>query len=477
MLDTISRRAMLCLFTALLLVGSALPSAASASTGDYAAHDPTMIKAGSYYYVFSTGDNAYNKGNIQIRRSADLNSWARIGTVFSSVPAWITTALGTTPGNLWAPDINYINGTYYLYYAGSTFGTNSSVIGLATATNIEGPWTDQGQVLKSTSSNNYNAIDPEVAWTITNNARAEQWLVFGSFWDGIKMRRLDAATGKLSTSNTTLYSLASRGGGAIEAASIAWRNGYYYLFVSFDTCCQGTSSTYRTMVGRSTSITGPYVDQAGTSMLNGGGTQILASSSPYIGQGGGDVVLDGSTYRFAHHYYDANDGGAPKLAVRNLTWTSDGWPIAGPVLPDTQGSGSTFTLVNRNSSKVLDVANCGTADGANVQQWASLGNTCQRWKLGDAGSGYYTLTNVNSGKVLEAAGCGTADGVNVQQWTSLGNTCQQWQVLVTSANYVRLVNRNSGKVLDVANCSTADGANVQQWASLGNNCQQWYLKP
>jgi len=324
------------LFTILMIMGLTLVyfstgiSMAYAVSGNLSAHDPSMIKAGSCYYVFSTGDNNYNKGNIQIRKSCNLSSgWSLIGTVFTSVPSWITTQLGSTPGNLWAPDINYINGKYYLYYAGSTFGSNKSVIGLATASNIEGPWTDQGQVIKSTSSNNYNCIDPEIAWTITNNARAEVWLVFGSFWDGIKMRQLNTSTGKLSSTKTTLYSLASRGGGAIEGASIAWRNGYYYLFVSFDKCCNGTSSTYNIRVGRATGITGPYVDKSGKKMLDGGGTKILGNSSNMIGPGGEDVYLDGSTYRMVYHYYDSNANGAFKMAIRNLNWSSDGWPSAG----------------------------------------------------------------------------------------------------------------------------------------------------
>ncbi len=304
-------------------------SAAFALSGNLSAHDPSMIKVGSCYYVFSTGDNNYNKGNIQIRKSCNLSSgWTLKGTVFTTIPSWIKSQLGSTPGNLWAPDINYINGKYYLYYAGSTFGTNKSVIGLATASNIEGPWTDNGLVIKSTTSNNYNCIDPEIAWTIKNNARAEMWLLFGSFWDGIKMRQLNTSTGKLSTTKTTLYSLASRGGGAIEAASIAWRNGYYYLFVSFDKCCSGTSSTYNIRVGRSKSITGPYVDKNGTRMISSGGTKILGNSSNMIGPGGQDVILDGSTYRMIYHYYDKNANGAFKMAIRNLNWSSD-WPSAG----------------------------------------------------------------------------------------------------------------------------------------------------
>ncbi|MPQ99980.1 family 43 glycosylhydrolase [Modestobacter sp. I12A-02628] len=313
----------------LVLTGA---SPAHALTGDFRAHDPTIVQSGSCWYAFSTGDEyGYRNGNVQIRRSCGglTGSWSLIGSVFPTVPGWITSYLGATPPNLWAPDVNLVNGVWHLYYSGSKFGTNSSVIGLATATNIEGPWTDRGEVLRSGSGNNYNAIDPEIAYTISNGARTAEWMVFGSFWDGIKMRRVDTATGKLSGADTRTYSLASRGGGAIEAGSIAWRNGFYYLFVSFDRCCAGSDSTYRTMVGRSTSITGPYVDRNGVAMMSGGGTQLLSSSGNVRGPGGGDVTLDGTTYRLAHHYYDTNLGGDWRMQIRDLSWSSDGWPTAG----------------------------------------------------------------------------------------------------------------------------------------------------
>lgn len=319
----------LALVLTLALAGT---SPASALSGDIRAHDPTIVRSGSCYYAFSTGDEyGYRNGNIQIRRSCGgvSGSYSLIGSVFGSVPSWITSYLGSTPPNLWAPDIQQVNGGWRLYYAGSRFGTNRSVIGLATASNIEGPWTDRGEVLRSSSSDNYNAIDPEIAHTISNGARTADWMLFGSYWDGIKMRRVDSGSGKLSGSDTRTYSLASRGGGAIEAASIAWRDGYYYLFVSFDRCCNGSSSTYRTMVGRSTSITGPYVDRNGTNMMSGGGTQLLASSGNVRGPGGGDVYLDGSTYRFVHHYYDSNAGGDWRMQIRNLSCSSDRWPSMG----------------------------------------------------------------------------------------------------------------------------------------------------
>jgi arabinan endo-1,5-alpha-L-arabinosidase len=287
-----------------------------------------MISQADTYYVFSTGDEyGLNQGNIQIRKSNDLVRWELVGTVFPTIPDWISQELGGAPPNLWAPDISYFNGKYYLYYAGSRFGTNHSVIGLTTNTTLdpESPsyrWIDEGLVIRSTSSDNWNAIDPNLSLDTDKTP----WLAFGSFWDGIKMRRIDPSTGKLAPSDTTLYALASRGGGPIEAPSIVYRSGYYYLFVSFDLCCRGANSTYKIMVGRSRQITGPYLDKSDTPMTQGGGTEVLKSQGRYIGPGGQAVFLDNGTYRLVHHYYDALDNGTPKLRIQDLTWTSDSWP-------------------------------------------------------------------------------------------------------------------------------------------------------
>jgi arabinan endo-1,5-alpha-L-arabinosidase len=283
-------------------------------TGSYGIHDPSLIQVGTCYYAFGTGDPNVNHGNIRILKSCGSISgpWAFLGTVFDTQPGWIPDAIGSPPGNLWAPDINAVEGRFRLYYAASTFGSNRSVIALATAETIEGPWTDAGEVFRSTRADSYNAIDPDYL---------EGKLAFGSFWDGIQMIDIDPGTGKRSGS--TMYALASRGGGAIEAASLAHHGRFYYLYVSFDRCCAGIRSTYRIMVGRSTTITGPYVDQSGGMLLSGGGTEILATNGDEIGPGGEDVLGDGY---LAYHYYDARDNGAPKLGIRSVSYPHD-WPV------------------------------------------------------------------------------------------------------------------------------------------------------
>lgn len=227
---------------------------------------------------------------------------------------------------MWAPDISYVNGVYHLYYAGSQGGKRNSVIGLATNTTLDPKsssykWVDQGLVLQTSSANNYNAIDPSFLF----DANHVPWLEFGSWWTGLKMRRLDPTTFKLSKTYTTLYSLASRPSSAIEGGSLAYHNGYYYLFASIDHCCQGSSSNYKTVYGRATSITGPYYSETGVPMLQGGFTLLLTTTGNMHGPGGETAYIDGNRYLLIHHYYDASANGATKIFIRQILWTSNNW--------------------------------------------------------------------------------------------------------------------------------------------------------
>jgi arabinan endo-1,5-alpha-L-arabinosidase len=269
------------------------------------------------------------------------------GHVFDAIPQWVQQR---SPGTkeLWAPDISYEHGEYRLYYAYSLFGVNTSGIGLATNKTLDRKspnyqWVDKGLVLESKATDDFNAIDPNYV----EDAKHQAWLSFGSFWGGIKMRALDAATGMLSKTDTKVYSLASRvkpdhpapqkfdpehptlppDWQAIEAPFIVPHGGFYYLFVSFDLCCRGTRSTYHTMVGRARSVTGPYVDQAGLPMTQGGGTLLLGPNKRWLGPGGESVLResDGSDI-IVFHAYDSTTG-RPSLQISTLVW-KDGWPVA-----------------------------------------------------------------------------------------------------------------------------------------------------
>jgi arabinan endo-1,5-alpha-L-arabinosidase len=210
----------------------------------------------------------------------------------------------------------------------STFGSNTSAIGLATSPTLSAAsWTDQGMVIRSISSNNYNCIDPN-AFQDTDRSL---WLAFGSWWTGIKLVQLDTLTGKPAGSSPTIISLAQRAApDSIEASFIIKRGSYYYLFVSFDNCCRGVNSTYKIYVGRASAVTGPYSDQSAVAMLSGGGTLIWAGDTRWRGPGGQSLFVDNDTVFLVFHSYDANDVGRSKLLIRPLYWTGDGWPTLTP---------------------------------------------------------------------------------------------------------------------------------------------------
>lgn len=365
---------------ALVVAGWSVAQTASSApralklTGEYRlTHDPSIIKEGNTYYVFATGTasapppappaasgdtaglaaappetqthtdgrGAVAPGQLPIRCSHDLLAWRRCGQVFDAIPRWIKTASPTTK-ELWAPDISFFDGLYHLYYAYSAFGVNTSGIALATnatldSTSAHYKWVDRGLVLKSTLQDDFNAIDPN----LSIDEHGNPWLAFGSFWSGIKMRRLDRATGMPSAKDPKIYPLATRARPtdaapakaglppdwqAVEAPFVIRHDRYYYLFVSWDLCCRGTKSTYRGMVGRSASITGPYVDKDGKPMTEGGGSPLLVANKEWVGPGGQSLLTlpDGDIIVF--HAYDAKSG-LPALHISTIGW-KDGWPAA-----------------------------------------------------------------------------------------------------------------------------------------------------
>ncbi|MGA2642657.1 MAG: arabinan endo-1,5-alpha-L-arabinosidase [Spirochaetia bacterium] len=292
------------------------------------AHDPVIIKANGAYFLFSTGQG------IAMKRSTDLLSWEFLPPVFRKIPEWMRREVPGFYGDLWAPDVVFANGRYYLYCAASTFGSNRSCIGLATNVTLDPSrpdylWADQGMVIGSVPGrDDWNAIDPNL---FIDDA-AHWYLAFGSFWGGIKMIEVDPETGLPAVQTPQILSLARRPGvkdDPIEAPCLYRHGGFYYLFVSFDYCCRGTASDYKIAVGRSRSVAGPYLDAAGTSMLDGGGTIVLQSSGDVHGPGHNSILVDGDSQYIVHHMYDGKRGGAPVLQVRPLGWSDSGWPVAG----------------------------------------------------------------------------------------------------------------------------------------------------
>ncbi len=311
------------LFCLGLLCGWFAASAVAAPARDsLRVHDPsTPVRCGEEFWVFSTGTGLLS------RHSRDLTNWQSGPVVFPVVPGWVPEIYPQHNGHFWAPDVLQLDGRYLLYYSVSRWGQNNSVIALATNATLDpmNPsfrWRDQGVVIQSKTTNNYNAIDP----ALLLDQEGRLWLSFGSFWSGIKLVELDRRTGH-RLKGAPLHSLAVSD--AIEAPFLCFHEGYYYLFVNWGQCCRGVNSTYNIRVGRSRAVTGPYHDKSGRELLQGGGTLFTETVGDRIGPGHAGLVRHAGREWFTFHYYDATRRGLPVLGVVPLEWDAEGWPRLG----------------------------------------------------------------------------------------------------------------------------------------------------
>ncbi|OLY93282.1 arabinan endo-1,5-alpha-L-arabinosidase [Cnuella takakiae] len=318
-----------------------LPVGAVLPTRQVPVHDPVMIKEKDTYYLFCTGFG------ISVWSSKDLQNWRKEAPVFAKAPQWAVDTIPGFRGHIWAPDISYHNGQYYLYYSVSAFGKNTSAIGVATTKTLDSAskyfgWTDHGRVIQSyPGKTNWNAIDPN----IITDKKGTPFMVFGSFWDGLKMVQLTKDWLHTAEDVTKIPTVASRkpassvenppsvdnnpkdaGGNAIEAPFVFKKGSWYYFFASIDYCCKGEQSTYKMIVGRSKNVKGPFLDKAGKDIRTGGGTIVLQGDKEWHGVGHNSAyTFDGKDY-LVFHGYDAADKGASKLRIEEMRW-EDGWPV------------------------------------------------------------------------------------------------------------------------------------------------------
>ena len=310
-------------------------------------HDPVLINCDGTWYMYATSLG------IEFLTSKDLVTWERGGRVFENPPQWVEKYVPGFRGHIWAPDINYHNGIYYLFYSCSSFGKNTSAIGVATnkTLNPASPdykWEDHGCVVNSVAGRDlWNAIDPNLAF----DENGDGWLTFGSFWGGIKLVKLDPTCTKVAepevwfpicrrpegtaedTSKTDTAIKADPrghdfdpGNGAVEAPFIIKHGDYYYLFASYDLCCRGANSTYNVVVGRSAVITGPYLDADGTPLMEGGGTLVAGGNERYPGVGHCGIAIKDGEEVMVMHGYDKEYNYGSKLLVRPIIWDAEGWP-------------------------------------------------------------------------------------------------------------------------------------------------------
>ena len=302
-------------------------------------HDPVMAFEDGTYYLYATGHG------ISMATSKDRNKWTVYPKgVLERVPQWTFDSVPDFKGHIWAPDIIKWHDKWWMMYSCSSFGVNTSAIGVMSNVTLNPQaddyhWQDYGPVVVSHKQDNWNAIDPNIV--IDDNDKP--WVVWGSFWDGIQMAPLNDTMHILSGYKP--QTIARRyapgcepdepnptskfaGPNAIEAPFIFKHNGMYYLFVAWDYCCRGSLSNYRVAVGRSLSVSGPYQDRSGKDMRLGGGEIFIeGDKSEFEALGHCSVYnFDGEDWFFCHGY-SVSKNGAPLLVQRKIEWTADGWPV------------------------------------------------------------------------------------------------------------------------------------------------------
>lgn len=417
------------LISACVAVVAHFPRQAQAQlSGQLGAHDPSsVVKEGSNYYYFATGQG------IISRTSTNRVNWSAGSSIFTSPPAWTTTAVTNFTGFFWAPDVAYFNGRYHVYYSCSNWGTIDSAIGLVTTPSLANPtWVDRGKVVQSdaigqtsptTDTTAYNAIDPSV---MVDSATGRVWMSFGSYSSGILVTELDPATGlRKNTGSLQATQVANNSGGgwgsSIEGSALVKHGSSYYLFVNYGTCCSGVDSTYNIRVGRSASPTGPFVDKNGVDLRSGGGSMFLTDDGKMIGPGHFSTYSESGQDYFGYHYYNGDTNGTPTYGLRSLYWTSDNWPSYAPVNPDW--------------------------NGANNANWSDATN----WSAGGVPSGVGHIANFisnSSGRYTVAVdgGARTVSTINFRSPSS-------YTVGTTSGNTLTLV----GQTGDSATLNVAQG--------------------
>ncbi len=303
-------------------------------------HDPVVAWEDSTYHLYCTGMG------IGHYTSKDLRQWQFVTVPeLTVIPQW---ALDSVPGlgdHLWAPDVIRYRDRWYMAYSCSTFGKNTSAIGLLSRRHLNSPepWHDEGCIVASREHRDpWNAIDPN----FVVDSDGQPWITWGSFWDGIQLAPLDTTmhipSGAQPVTIARRYAPGTpaqdmlpnptsrfAGPNAIEAPFIYQHAGWYYLFVAWDYCCQGEKSTYRMAVGRSRSIQGPYVDRDGRAMLDGGGTIVIEGDKTNFEAIGHCSVYDlpDGTTRYFSHGYSTRQHGSPILVQRRVEWDADEWPV------------------------------------------------------------------------------------------------------------------------------------------------------
>lgn len=293
----------------------------------YSLPDPSVIRGDDgYFYLYATEDIR----NLPIHRSKDLVNWEMVGTAFTDQ----TRPDFEPDGGLWAPDINKIGGRYVLYYSMSVWGGEWTCgIGCATADRLSGPFSDHGMMFRSNEINVQNSIDP---FYIEEGNR--KYLFWGSFRGIYGIELSDDGLSLKEGSQPVQVA-----GTAYEGTYIHKKDGYYYLFASIGSCCEGLKSTYTTVVGRSKELFGPYVDKSGQPMLENHHEVLIHKNGSFVGTGhNSEIITDeaGNDWVF-YHAVNVNDPSGRVLMMDCVDW-KDNWPTVANDSPSLKSENPVF---------------------------------------------------------------------------------------------------------------------------------------
>jgi len=291
-------------------------------SGDLGAHDPCMIKAGDTYYVLTTG--------MGMKSSKDMIHWVGAGSLWdrSTKFSWWNNDI---PGNvgLWAPDIHYADGKYWVYYSVSAWMNFNSSVGLATNVTMDKndpryKWVDEGKVVDfRNGGDSVNVIDPN----FFADSDGKHYLVYGSYKGGLRLMELNPKTGHPFTEKPELTIITTHLG---EGSYIIKGPEYYYIFASRGKCCAGIESTYQIVVGRSKSVKGPYLTKEGKKWTDNDYTVFLAGDYAEPGRGHNGFFAQGDTTYIVYHAYTRAFNGASLLNIKPMYMDKDGWPSLDP---------------------------------------------------------------------------------------------------------------------------------------------------
>lgn len=318
------------LVAVIFIVGAAVcigNSRVSALDGQIGIHDPsTIVSCDGKYYTYGTGGSSLV--------SDDGWTWRR-GTPL--------------PRRGLAPDVIHIGDKYFLYIAANSGVTKADIFLLTNKTldpnSPDYKWEEGGVVASSDGVEDCNAIDPGVLLDPTTK---RLWLTYGSYFGYIRLVELDPKTGKRLNPAVKPVNIAINS----EASIMIYHEGWYYLLVTHGSCCRGADSGYNIRVGRAKKVTGPFLDNMGVDMIQGGGKLFVTSSGRVIGPGHfGLFDLGDGVQRFSLHYEaDLDRGGASVLDIRPLLWKG-GWPVAGENL-----QAGTYQVESVRTGTVLELA-------------------------------------------------------------------------------------------------------------------------